>query len=132
MLPIAAATCSMPTAATMIGQLLPASASAQYRRLLRACSTPKTSIERNSPRRTMSTPPSTTPIRLPAVNMAFTTSPISVLLNPTSIMNGVNSLLEKASPTLNSTTTAISASALGVPRSSFSGSTTDSVRLRGW
>ena len=79
----------------------------------------------------MSMPPSTEPTSVLAVNRAFTMSPISVFENPTSIMNGVNSLLAKASPTLNSSTTTISVAALGVPSSSVSGITTDSRSERG-
>ena len=80
----------------------------------------------------MSTPPSTEPATALAVNSDLTTTAISVLLNPTSIMNGVKSLLAKASPALNTSTMRISVSALGVPSSSFSGSTTDSRRELGW
>jgi len=79
----------------------------------------------------MKMPPSTVPTSELPANSALMMMPISVFENPTSIMKGVNSLLAKASPILNSSTTAISAWALGVLKSSFSGSITDSASVRG-
>ena len=79
----------------------------------------------------MSTPPNSDPASALAVNSAFAINPISVFENPMSNMKGVNSLLAKASPTLNSSTTPISAAALALPSSSLSGVTTDSRSERG-
>ena len=71
------------------------------------------------------------PITALAVNSAFNTSAISVLLKPTSIMKGVNSRSANASPTLNRITRAMKATALGEPSSSRNGTTSDSFSVRG-
>ena len=88
-------------------------------------------MARSSPSLTIHTPPRMEPPTAAATQMILITTPISVLENPTSIMNGVNSFSENASPSLNSITSASSDAAPGVPSIVRSGSTIDSRNVAG-